>query len=401
MTKTENTYICRLKLKTHTMRKITFFALMAVMLGACNNGPKFTVMGEVTGAEGKSVYLEASQLGGIVMLDSVKLNAAGKYTFKSPRPESPEFYRLRVENKFINFAIDSTETLTINAPFDNFSTAYTVEGSPESVKMKELTLKQIKLQNNVVAINKLLQERKLSSKAHEDSLKSLIDTYKADVKKNYIFAAPNSTAAYYALFQRLGSYMIFDPATDREDIKCFAAVATSLEAFYPDAERSKNLYNLVIKGLKSTRAANATTLEIPEDMIQEATLIDINLRDLRGNQRKLTDLVGKVVLLDFTVYQHAASGERNLMLRELYNKYADRGLEIYQISYDPDEHFWKTSADNLPWICVRDPQGNYSPYLGMYYVQQLPAYFLINRANELFMRGDAVEDLEKTIQSLL
>ena len=53
-----------------------------------------------------------------------------------------------------------------------------------------------------------------------------------------------------------------------------------------------------------------------------------------------------------------------------------RGLEVYQISLDADEHFWKTSADNLPWICVRDPQGVYSTYLSLYGVTGLPATFL-------------------------
>ena len=41
------------------------------------------------------------------------------------------------------------------------------------------------------------------------------------------------------------------------------------------------------------------------------------------------------------------------MLRDLYDKYAGQGLEIYQVPLDADEHYWKTTADNLPWICVR------------------------------------------------
>ena len=71
------------------------------------------------------------------------------------------------------------------------------------------------------------------------------------------------------------------------------------------------------------------------------------------NARRLSDLKDNVVLVDFTVYNHVQAAAHNLALRELYNKYHDKGLEIYQISLDTDEHFWKTSADNLPWICVR------------------------------------------------
>ena len=195
--------------------------------------------------------------------------------------------------------------------------------------------------------------------------------------------------------------MIFDPLNDKEDIKCFAAVATSLNNMYPHADRSRNLYNMVIKGMKNTRTPQAKPLEIPEDKIQEASIIDIPLMDIKGNIRHLTDLKGKVVLIDFTVYANAASGAHNLALRELYQKYVSQGLEIYQVSLDTDEHFWKTASDNLPWICVRDPQGPYSTYANIYGVTQLPTAFLVNRENVLSVRIGEKTNLEEAIKKLL
>lgn len=342
------------------MKRVTFVALAALALSSCNSDPKFNVKGEISGADGKMLYLEASALAGIAPLDSVKLKGDGAFSFKQVRPESPEFYRLRMEDKVINFSIDSTETVTIEAPFDEFSTAYSVDGSENSERIKELTLKQIKLQEDVNALVKAAQANKLGNDVFEDSLAVLLKNYKDDVKVNYIFAAPNKAAAYFALFQKLNNYMIFDPLNSKDDIKCFAAVATSLNNFYPHADRSKNLYNIVIKGMKNTRTPQQKTIELPQEKIAETGVIDIALRDMKGNIRKLTDLKGKVVLLDFTVYQNAVAAPHNLMLRDLYNKYAPDGLEIYQVSLDADEHFWKTSADNLPWVCVRDENGIYS-----------------------------------------
>ena len=106
-------------------------------------------------------------------------------------------------------------------------------------------------------------------------------------------------------------------------------------------------------------------------------------------------------MIDFTVYNNAMSAAHNLALRELYNKYASQGLEIYQISLDADEHFWKTSSDNLPWICVRDANGAYSQYVTLYSVTNLPAVFLVNRANELSARGETITNLEESIKKLL
>ena len=139
----------------------------------------------------------------------------------------------------------------------------------------------------------------------------------------------------------------------------------------------------------------------PEEAISETGIIDIALRDIHGNVRKLTDLKGKVVLLDFSVFQSPAGAPHNMLLRELYNKYASQGLEIYQISLDADEHYWKTAAANLPWICVRDGNGVYSTNVAVYNVRQVPSIFLINRNNELKLRGEDIKDLEASVKSLL
>ena len=382
------------------MKRLFVVALAAVALSACDSEPKFKVEGEVTGADGKTLYLEASALEGIVPMDSVELKGNGTFAFKGNRPESPEFYRLRIEDKVINFSVDSTETLRFKAGYEDFATNYTVEGSPNSEKIKELSLMQLRLQSKADALAQAMQGRAIGVDIYQDSLLSMIQRYKDDVKVRYIFSAPNTAAAYFALFQKLNNYLIFDPLNSRDDIKCFAAVATSLNNFYPHADRSKNLYNIVIKGMKNTRAPQQTTA-VPQIEVQETGVIDIELRDMKGNVRKLSELKGKVVVLDFTIYQTAVSASRNYLLRELYDKYAARGLEIYQVSLDADEHYWKTTADNLPWICVRDASGVYSTLVTTYNIQNIPTLYLVNRNNELNERVDDLGKLETEIKALL
>lgn len=383
------------------MKKISFFTFALLILVSCGSGPTFNVTGNVSGAEGKKLYLEASQLNGVVVIDSVKLKEDGAFRFKQPRPESPEFFRLRVENKAINFSVDSTETVTIQASLADFTTGYTIEGSPNSLKIKELTLKQIKLQNEINELGKLQQSKQIRSSVLQDSLFTLLSAYKDDVRVNYIYAAPNTTAAYFALYQTVNGSLIFDPLSNKDDVRSFAAVATSMEASYPEANRTKNLRNLTLKGMKNTRTPKEKAIELSADQIKEATLIDIELKDLKGNVRRLTDLKGKVVLLDFTAYQTAASSTHNFWLNDLYDMYKEKGLEIYQVSFDSNEHFWKTSADNLPWICVRDPNGIYSTVANIYNLQQLPTYFLISRDNELKVRSETIKDIHKEIKALL
>ena len=77
------------------MKKVTFVALAALTITACSSGPEFPGERETyQGPTGKCFYLEASGLEGIVPLDSVKLKGKVHLSFKQPRPESPEFYRV-------------------------------------------------------------------------------------------------------------------------------------------------------------------------------------------------------------------------------------------------------------------------------------------------------------------
>jgi len=376
---------------------LTLFAVSACDNQTVNNG-QFKVQGEVSGAEGKTLVFEASSINGILPLDSVKLGSAGTFAFSQPRPASPEFYRLRMGNDIINLAVDSTETVSVKASASNFATAYTVEGSEDSQKIKELTLKQKEMQDKVDAMVAAVQADKLPAGVYQDSLLSVVNRYKEELKNNYIFAAPNTPYAYFALFQQVGQYALFDPLTSRDDMRVFAAVATSLQAAYPDADRTKNLYSIVIKGMRNDRKVNQE-LEIDSDKLTESGLIDISLKDRSGNVHKLSDFIGKVVLLDFTAYQSDFSAEHNYLLRDLYDKYHDRGLEIYQISLDSDEHYWKITSDNLPWTCVRDVNGIYSTNISAYNVQNLPTVFVLNRDNELVAPREAT--LEEAVKNLL
>ena len=87
------------------------------------------------------------------------------------------------------------------------------------------------------------------------------------------------------------------------------------------------------------------------------------------------------------------------MLRELYNKYHAQGFEIYQVSLDGDEHFWKQQTAALPWVSVR-AEGNDS-FLTLYNVQTLPEFFLIDRGNNLVSRSQQIKDIDEDIKKLL
>lgn len=374
-------------------------AFMLVALGSCDNR-KFRVDGAITEAKDSVLYLENMSLDGPVAVDSVKLGDDGTFSFSEKSPEAPEFYRLRIAGQIINLSVDSTETINVKASYPTMSTGYTVEGSAECATIKELALKQIGLLNRVIAIQ---NNPMLGIDVTRDSVERLIDAYKQEIKMNYIYKAPMRASSYFALFQTLGNRLIFNPRESEDDIKAFAAVATSWDTYHPGSLRGKNLHNIAIEGMRNIRIVrnNRAAAQLDASKINVTNLIDISLPDNKGVTRKLTDLKGKVVMLDFHVFGADGSTKRIMQLRELYNKYHARGFEIYQVALDPDEHFWKTQTAALPWISVRDADGLDSRYLMLYNVKTIPTFFLVKRDNSLDKRDVQIDNLDAEIVKLL
>lgn len=385
--------------KTFSSLCVCTLALMAAMLTSCDNR-KFHIDGTVTEAKDSVLYLENMSLDGPVVVDSVKLDDKGSFSFSEKAPDAPEFYRLRIAGQIINLSVDSTETIKIKAAYPSMATGYTVEGSAECATIKELALKQIALQNRVIAVQ---NNPNLGYDLTRDSIGRLIEAYKDEIKRNYIYKAPMRASSYFALFQTLGNMLIFNPRESAEDVKAFAAVATSWDTYHPNALRGKNLHNIAIEGMKDVRIMRnkMAAQSIDASKVHVSNIIDISLLDNKGNRRNLTDLKGKVVLLDFHVFGAKESTKRIMEMREIYNKYHSRGLEIYQVSLDPDEHFWKTQTAALPWISVRDPQGLQSQNLASYNVTSIPTFFLIDRNNEVKKRDAQITDIDAEINALL
>lgn len=379
--------------------KASALCLAALSMVACNEN-KFHVDGNISNAADSLLYFENVGLDKVIVVDSVKLGSDGDFSFACNATEAPEFYRLRIADQIINISIDSTETVTVKAAYPTMANNYDVSGSENCQRIKDLTLKQIDLHQKAQAVQANMS---LGVDAANDSILKMIDKYKEDVKRDYIFKNPAASSSYFALFQTLGNMLIFNPQLSRADMKAFAAVATSWDTYYPGAVRGQNLHNIAIEGMKTQRIveANNQPVEIDPSKVTAAGIIDIKLPDNKGRERSLTELKGKVVLLDFHVFAMDESPKRILMLRELYNKYHAQGLEIYQISLDPNEHFWKQQTAALPWINVRDENGVQSSWAALYNVQSVPEYFLIDRDNNLKSRSQQIKDIDAAIKTLL
>ena len=275
------------------------------------------------------------------------------------------------------------------------ASGYEIQGNEASRTMKTISLLNIQLLQQFAALDK---DASLSALEKMERARVLVNDYKRTLKRDFILTDPASPAAYFALFQTVGGQMLFNPESDRDDVQYFAAVATQWEQLYPGALRTENLRNIAMRGIRNTRPPRPIEIQIDSDKVREIGIIDFGFKDISGQERRLTDYAQNVILLDFTAYSLPASQQRNIELRELYAKYHSRGLEIYQVSLDLDEHYWKTMCDQLPWVCVHCPEGFANDMVQLYSVTAIPTYFLIGRGSELKARGEDIPNIQKAIE---
>lgn len=385
-------------MKQISTQLLTVLGLCMLLFSACHNSSDFTVKGVVSGAEGQTMYLENVGISATETLDSVKLAGGGKFKFVEKRPAFPDFYRLRLNNQLINFSIDSTETISFVADAGTFATSYSVEGSENSKAIKAITLAQLDANQVINRLRKDYEDKMISDTTYQNKVLAAAEAYKEAARK-YIYSAPMSAAAYYALFQQIDGLLFFD-LYDKSDLKAYGAVATSFDHYYPGSSRAKHLTNLTLQSMKVLRSQRPVDLSQIEQ--NEISFLDVDLPNVQGEKIKLSDIAkDKVVLINFTAYQTEWSPALNMTLGSLYAQYHTDGLEIYQISLDSDTHFWKNGAAHAPWVCVRDPQSVYSQVAGLYNVKQLPALFILDRKGNLVKRVEDPKKLEADIKTVL
>ncbi len=362
------------------MKRLTHYIIAALavtgLLTGCKSEPKWHVDGRIEGAEGQTMYVEASENGQWYILDSVALGNSGNFSFTQDACGYPDIYRLRLDDKTLYFPIDSIETVTVVSKAAAFDHDYTLAGTEAAEQLMNVDRKVLGA---------------LTSKPGKD--------WKPDsaLKRELsliLLENPAGIVSYYIINKKIGGVPLFNP-NDRNDLKVIGAVANAFNNYRPADPRTKYLRNLFLTNKRVT---------LPADTIiaKETTIIDVNLYDRKGVKQSLEQIAGKnrVVVLSFTAYSSDYSPALNIELNKLYTKHHDNGLEIYQIGFDDNEYNWRETASNLPWVCVYNAPTDGPQVLNSYNIGALPAMFVI-RDGEIRERLTDATRIEQSVAKYL
>ena len=372
---------------------ISFVAVMAALVSCGSNA---RIEGTLTGVSSSEVIFKLLESNRYQVLDTVKTDASGHFSYKIDVAEGqPEFvYLFYKDKKIASLLLEAGDKVGVVS--DTLGHV-TFEGSEESVKLAEVERAYAEALVEFEDIALLMGAA--TDQADFDRLaKNMSNAYVAYYRDRvkYIMENSKSLTVIPVFYQSIGENLpLFSQNTDAI---LFMSVADSLATVYPESK--------YVKALRKDAEIRYGYLELQERIInaEEVGYPEIELPDLEGKMRKLSDMESRVVIICFWSASQAQQNMFNIdFFKPLYEQYHSKGLDIYQVSLDVDKTLWATTVkgQNLPWTNVCDSRGAQSPYVTLYNLTAIPSAFII--ADGELVDGKVVDDasLRKLLDKLL
>jgi peroxiredoxin len=172
------------------------------------------------------------------------------------------------------------------------------------------------------------------------------------------------------------------------DLEYIKALADKLYDKYPNEGMVSNLKNKV-DAVKNTAVGQMAP--------------DIALNNLEGQEVSLSSLRGKYVLIDFWASWCGPCRQENPNVVRMYNKYKDKGFEIYGVSLDRDEAAWQRAIekDGLSWVHVSDLNFWNSEVVPLYNIEGIPMTVLIDKEGKIIAKNLRGPSLEAKLAEIL
>lgn len=365
------------------MKQLIFLFVFAVSTSFGQKPISVSVSGNIFNTNRDSIFI--SQYYGTHYVDFLrgKLDKKGNYKLKG-QLKTADYYVLRIGQQHINIILRDSSALVLNADGKNFASFYNISGSQESVALNEFINEMQRFNFKKDSCYKALQSNPDQSEAINKYFQNEYFQF-ATYRQRFIGQNTNSPALLPLL-------STLDP--DKE-YNIYETVCNQLAVGFPQSPSVQNTL-MQFKQLKVQH-------EKQQFLGTGKAAPNFTQNDVNGKPLSLSDLKGKVVLLDFWASWCGPCRKENPNVVNLYKKYKDAGFTVMSVSLDKEEALWKAAIekDGLIWPNhVSDLKFWSNEAAKLYQVSSIPFTVLIDQNGNIIntnLRGAA---LEQTLMSI-
>ena len=354
--------------------------LILITLTSCSH-KTFHIAGQFENAKSYSVRLEKIDLKtftGHTIIDTTS-NELGVFNLEFKEKPAPGVYRVGLDNSLSAYVVIDKNDKSLN-----------LGGDIKFVNRGDYYVTGSKLSDEIQKTEYLLNSQKISRDKFKELLTNQVSPLPAYVIARKHFRSARDVAIHKTIYTRL----------QNQNYEFLGAY----EDYILKQEHQLELVNIANK-LQPGKVAPAIILEDPE-----------------GKIRKLSDLKGQLVLVDFWASWCRPCRNANPKLVEVYKKYKDKGFNIFSVSLDGLDERTKSQYptnriesqmkiskkswidaiknDSLIWTNhVSELKKWDSSIVTKYNVTSIPRKYLIDRDGKIITRISG--DLEQTIRKYI
>lgn len=328
------------------------------------------IKGQIINGKNQKLMLANQNLGGassplaVVMTDST-----GKFEINSPLPFQ-DYYFLRFENgQILNLVLFGADSITIYSDLRDVMRYSNIINSPHSVAMNEFLREFYTFKNFEDSLKGVIRNNPEKQKEVDLAYQPVAEKF-YNYRNIFINSYTNSPALIVAL-----------SAVDQT--KEWDLYKGIIEVLYQSFPTSPSVQNAAKHLEQLQKEKEATEFLSPGKYAKDIALPGVN-----GDTLRLSDLKGKVVLIDFWASWCGPCRRENPNVVAMYKKYNASGFEVFSVSLDKpaDAAKWKAAIeqDGLIWPNhVSDLKGWQCEAAIDYAVKSIPFTVLIDQEGKI------------------